>query len=212
MSLRATRCVFSCGSQASHLAVLFVYRHISTRDLEAISVVLSGKALVKNSETKNRFFSPFFFFLTSFLLSLGYLYTVLQGIRFRENRSPVLDEVDRNVFFFFFFPQHFADSQRHAFIVSPSADPVFEALAAAWHKSCVIWRCRDEQSGVRPQKRSRVPRPQTAAGEGRWSPVWFAFRDVHKCKGALRVVEMLELGGVNQVSKGFTSSHSLDAL
>lgn len=59
-----------------------------------------------------------------------------------------------------------------------------EALAAVflvWHKSCLVWRCRDEGRG--PQKLSLVLQPQTGAGERRWSPAWFAFRDVHKCRG-----------------------------
>lgn len=65
-----------------------------------------------------------------------------------------MDEVDRNVSF-----QHLADIQRHSFIDSPAADLMFEALAAVfyvWNKRCVIWRRRDEQSGIRPQKLSRV--------------------------------------------------------
>lgn len=98
------------------------------------------------------FFLLFSFFLISFFrIHMHYL----TGNVFQGNRSPVLDEVDRNASF-----QHLADIQQHSFIVSPAADLMFKALAAVyffWHKSCIIWRCRDEQSGVRPQTLSRVP-------------------------------------------------------
>lgn len=144
VSLQPIWCLFSCDSQASHLIVLFIHLNISTGDLEAIPVVLSEKTLVKNSVTENLlnhqiglrvFFLLFSFFLT-FLLSLRHTCTALQGMCFGINRSPVLDEVDRNVSF-----QHLADIQRYSFIISLAADLMFEPLAAVffvWHKSCII--------------------------------------------------------------------------
>lgn len=49
---------------------------------------------------KSVFFLRLLRFLTSFLLSLKYTRTALQRTSLKENRSPVLDDVDGKLFLF----------------------------------------------------------------------------------------------------------------
>lgn len=111
VSLQHIWCIFPCDSQPSHLIVLFIYLNISAGDLESIPVVFPEEALVnfwKSLQQKSFwnlvhscFFSPHLLrFLTSFLLSLKYTRTDLQRKSLKENRSPVLDDVDGKLFLF----------------------------------------------------------------------------------------------------------------
>lgn len=102
---------FPCDSPPSHLIVLFIYLNMSAGDLESIPVVLSEKALVNfwKSLQQKSFWNllhscpppPHLLgFLTSFLLSLKYTRTDSQRMSLKENRSPVLDDVDGKLFLF----------------------------------------------------------------------------------------------------------------